>query len=321
MPGILPVKRAHEITDEDVGGTRWLIYALWGEAAVGIVGGEAKCYKSFLVLDCAVSVSSGRLCLGRFEVKQGRVVLFAAEDKLGIVKARLMGIAAARGIPLSECDIHVITVDRLRLDVKEDRMSLDATIEHLKPSLLILDPFVRLHRIDENSSSEVSGILDNLRVLQRRYNTAIMVVHHAKKNGGKTRAGQALRGSTEFHAWLDSMMYMRRSSKDQLTLSVEHRAAAPIPPVTVALKTEGEKIALAVCEPSEEPASTIPPPGASPSDRIIRLLTEHSAPVSMADLRAATGVRTQTFCEELKGLIDAGRVRKVNGGHYALTAQ
>ena len=47
MPSILPVKRAHEIQDEDVAGTKWLIYGLWGEAAVGIIGGEPKCYKSF----------------------------------------------------------------------------------------------------------------------------------------------------------------------------------------------------------------------------------------------------------------------------------
>src|SRR5215813_8969665 len=31
-----------------------------------------------------------------------------------------------------------------------------------------------------------------------------LVVHHAKKGAGNIRAGQALRGSSEFHAWGDS---------------------------------------------------------------------------------------------------------------------
>ena len=33
---------------------------------------------------------------------------------------------------------------------------LAQTVEHLRPRLLILDPFVRLHRIDENISGEVA---------------------------------------------------------------------------------------------------------------------------------------------------------------------
>jgi hypothetical protein len=39
-----------------------------------------------------------------------------------------------------------------------------------------------------------------LRELQRRYALAVLVVHHAKKGAGSVRAGQALRGFSEFHA-------------------------------------------------------------------------------------------------------------------------
>jgi hypothetical protein len=37
--------------------------------AVGIVGGEPKCCKSFLALDLAVAVASGTACLRRFPVQ------------------------------------------------------------------------------------------------------------------------------------------------------------------------------------------------------------------------------------------------------------
>jgi hypothetical protein len=40
---------------------------------------------------------------------------------------------------------------------------------------------VRLHRVDENASGEVAPLLAWLRELQRRYDVAIIVVHHAKK--------------------------------------------------------------------------------------------------------------------------------------------
>jgi hypothetical protein len=94
----------------------------------------------------------------------------------------------------------------------------------VRPLLLVLDPFVRLHRIDENASSEVAPLLAYLRELQRRFALAVALVHHARKGAGTVRGGQALRGSSELHAWGDSNLYLRRID-DRLFLSIEHRAA------------------------------------------------------------------------------------------------
>src|SRR5690606_14428470 len=210
----------------------------------GIVGSAPKCCKSFLALDIAVSVAGGVPCLRRFLPAQtGRVLLFAAEDALHVVRQRLAGIARAAGVALADLDIHVITAPSVRLDIELDRDALTATIAELRPKLLVLDPFVRLHRIDENLSGEVAPLLAYLRELQRRFHVAVVLVHHARTGGGKMRAGQALRGSSEFHAWGDSNLYLRRHD-DQLTLSVEHRAAASISAVALHLDTAEDAVAL-----------------------------------------------------------------------------
>ena len=123
---------------------------LWSEEAVGIIGGEPKCRKSFLALDLAVAV--GISCLRRFAVSRpGRDLLYPAEDALHI-RRRLDGICAAAGISLAALDVRVVTAPSLRLDLEADRASLDETAARLQPRLLVLDPFVRLHRIDENAS-------------------------------------------------------------------------------------------------------------------------------------------------------------------------
>jgi len=221
----------------------WLIDQLWGDEAVGIVGGEPKSCKSFLALDIAVSVAGGVPCLRRFQpVQSGRVLLFAAEDALHVVRQRLAGIARTAGRELADLDIQVITAPSVRLDVERDRDALTATVAKLRPRLLVLDPFVRLHRIDENISGEVAPLLAYLRELQRRYHVAVVLVHHARKGGAKMRAGQALRGSSEFHAWGDSNLYLRRHG-EQLTLSVEHRAAAAIGNVHLVLDTANAAVA------------------------------------------------------------------------------
>ncbi len=239
----LPVERAHRLA-ECAEERRWLIDGLWAEEGVGIVGGEPKCCKSFLALDMAVAVASGTSCLRRFAVaRPGRVLLFAAEDALHVVRRRLDGISRAAGVALADVDIHVITAPTVRLDVEADRRSLTETVAALRPRLLILDPFVRLHRIDENVSGEVAPLLAFLRELQRRYQLAVVVVHHARKGAGRARAGQALRGSSEFHAWGDSNLYLRRDA-EQLTMSIEHRAAASSSGIALRLKADDEAIAL-----------------------------------------------------------------------------
>lgn len=228
----LPVEPAWRLSSQ-ADEQRWLVTELWLQEAVGIVGGEPKCCKSFMALDLAVAVASGRPCLRRFQVPQaGRVLLYAAEDALHIVRARLEGICAAAGYRLQELDVQVITAPSLRLDLPADRECLERTIAELAPRLLILDPFVRLHRIDENASGEVAPLLAFLRELQRRHHLSVLLVHHAKKSAGRARAGQALRGSSEFHAWGDSNLYLRRAG-NELTLTVEHRAAPSLPGVAL----------------------------------------------------------------------------------------
>jgi hypothetical protein len=307
---LLPVEPAHRLA-ERAEERRWLITGLWSEEAVGIVGGEPKCCKSFLALDMAVSVAAGTPCLRRFPVTQpGRVLLYAAEDALHVVRRRLEGISAAAGVALADLDIQVITAPTLRLDLDADRRSLEETVAALTPRLLVLDPFVRLHRIDENASGEVAPLLAFLRELQRRHGVAVAVVHHAKKGSGRVRAGHALRGSSEFHAWGDSNLYLRRDG-DVLSLAVEHRAAPSVPALVLELAQRGDALALEVAErrPAGEPSSN------SVDERITRALTEAGRVLPFADLRALCRVRTAKLYERLAAMTATGLLAKDGAGY------
>ena len=308
----LPVTPAFRLAS-DSAKPRWLIEGLWTDQAVGIVGGEPKCCKSFLALDMAVSVASGTDCLRRFRPQQtGRVLLFAAEDALHIVRQRLEGICLAAKLRLVDLDIQVITAPTLRLDTVADRTLLMNTVEHLRPKLLLLDPFVRLHRIDENVSSEVVPLLDYLRGLQRRYQVAVVVVHHARKGAHHLRAGQALRGSSEFHAWGDSNLYLRRRHH-QLTLTVEHRAAPSTPDIPLSLQGPADAVALHVTDTPAAADSDSRP--LSPLDRVQRVLEQAPTPVSFSELRTSCRIRTSRLCQALIELQRNGRVVKSQQGY------
>jgi hypothetical protein len=306
----LPVRRAHELEacpEEQ----RWLIEGLWAAEAVGILGGEPKCCKSFLALDMAVAVASGAPCLRRFPTtRRGRVLLFAAEDSPAVVRQRLIGIASAVGAPLDTLDIHVIVAPVLRLDVEIDQRRLEETVGALRPMLLVLDPFVRLHRIDENVSSEVAPLLDYLRGLQRRHRVAVVLVHHARKGAAHVRAGQALRGSSELHAWGDSNLYVRRSGDDDLSLTIEHRAARSADGIHLTLHAEGDALALRVTDSAApEPA----PPPIPVIERVERILAEATSPVSQREIRDLAKIRASTVGDALAALVTDGRVSRIDG--------
>lgn len=113
----LPVLPAHLLSQRAVEQS-WLVASLWSDEAVGIIGGEPKCCKSFLALDLAVAVATGTPCLRRYPVPTpGRVLLYAAEDALHVVRHRLEGICAAAAIAIDALDVHVITAPTLWLDL------------------------------------------------------------------------------------------------------------------------------------------------------------------------------------------------------------
>ena len=316
---LLPVVPAHQlaaISDDQ----RWLIDQLWAEQAAGVIGGEPKSNKSYLALDMAVAVAAGAPCLGRFAVRSpGRVVLYAAEDAATTVRERLEGISRAAGCELERLDIQVITVPSLRLDLPADRQKLTATIAHLRPRLLILDPFVRLHRCRENESAEVAPLLAYLREIQRQFAVAVSVVHHARKGADRARAGQALRGSSEFHAWGDSNLYLRRRN-DRLMLTIEHRAAATIGDLGVAL-VAGPGLALRAHDlPASTETATGPTVSVPLSDKVELSLAEAERPLRFAELRQACRIRTARLCRVLEELARQGRVQRTTAGYSLVRA-
>jgi hypothetical protein len=314
MTLLLPVQPAHALAIQPPE-HRWLIEGLWAAEAVGIVGGEPKCCKSFLALDVAVAVASGAPCLRWFRpARTGRVLLFAAEDAPHVVRARLAGIARAAGVAFETLDIQVITTPTLRLDLPEDQARLRETVAALQPTLLVLDPFVRLHRIDENAAAEVAPVLAYLRDLERHFHTAVLLVHHARKGAAHARAGQALRGSSDLHAWGDSNLYLRRRG-DTLCLAIEHRAAPSRDGLVVELRAQGEALALHVVDGAPSRARVLTPPAPLPGERIEQALAEAATPLTRRALRRICRVRASTLGPVLARLLADGHVTRSAAGY------
>ena len=284
---------------------------LWGDSSVGVIGGAPKCSKTWLGLDLALSVASGTACLGRYAVPQpGPVLVYLAEDALPTVRQRVAGMARHRGLELAAVEIHVITAPTLRLDREPQQKRLFETARRLQPRLLLLDPLVRLHGLDENHAGEVAGLLAYFRSLRRELQVSVILVHHTRKNtAAGVAAGQGLRGSSDIHAFGDSNLYLRRH-KEQLLLSSEHRAAPAAPSVALRLvSSDAETTHLEVLAegPDQQRVTR------SLQDQVLDLLVP-GVVLTRAKLRASLGVKNERLGEALASLERAGRLNHTATG-------
>jgi AAA domain len=304
----LPVVRIADLPCQ-VQAQRWLVEELWGDSSVGVIGGAPKCAKTWLGLDLALSVATGTPCLGRYAVPQpGPVLVYLAEDALQVIRERVAGMARHRGLNLAAVDIQVITAPTLLLDREPQRSRLFETAQRLRPRLLLLDPLVRLHAIDENHAGEVAALLAYFRSLQRRLDLSVMLVHHTRKNTAPgVAAGQGLRGSGDIHAFGDSNLYLRRT-QEQLVLTSEHRAAPATPPVTLqllasdALGTHLEVIGAV----HQRPPRSLP-------DHVLEVLVPGLV-LNRTKLRDALGVKNERLGEALALLERTGRLQRTATG-------
>jgi len=305
---ILPVSRANELDIRHPEQT-WLIESLWAHEAVGIIGGPPKCCKSWLGLDMAISVASGSPCLDQFPVKRpGPALIFMAEDALPAVRTRIEALSTHRQIPMESLDLFVITAPSLRLDLKQDQQRLKATLAAFRPRLLLLDPLVRLHRLDENSATDISTLLGFVREMQRSYDTAIVLVHHLSKRH-YAQPGQALRGSSDLHAFGDSNAYLNRL-KDRIILTLEHRAAKPPDPIALELlsQPDGSAAHLQIASPAN--ITTL----VSLDERILDLLRRSDKPMTRTNIRKHLKCNNQRLGQILLQLDRRDLILKTSSG-------
>lgn len=301
-----PVIRMAEV-QLDLGRPRWLVESLWTEGGAGVLGGQPKAGKTWLALDIAISVASGTPCLDTFAAPEpGPVLLYLAEDSAASAHDRVSGICEHRGIGLDGLDLLLLSTPVLRLDLACDAERLAATVDRLRPRLLVLDPFVRVQSIDENSATEVSRLLADLTALKRSFDLAILLVHHVRKNAAG-HPGQALRGSGDLRAWGDSNLFLRQRGEG-LKLQGEHRAAPAMEPVSLELvaRPDGGCAHLEITG-SDNAASSSPPL----ASRVVEALRAADEPLTRTALRERLRVNNQRLGD---ALVDLERARQLLRG-------
>lgn len=231
---------------------KFLVEGIVTEGACGFIAGEPKCYKSWVGLDLALSVSTGANFLGEFRVtKPGPVLYIQEEDPLPTLKQRSGKIWAGKktdklklvpsndGLEIMwlppdaeeefDPDIHAYVQEGLVVSDEAWQLWLDETIaegmDGVPYSLVLIDTLMMVAGdVEENKSQAMTTkIFKPLKTLARKHNCALMVVHHMGK-AEKARAGQRMLGAVANHAWSEDSIYLSRSVTGDVKMELESKS-------------------------------------------------------------------------------------------------
>ncbi len=144
----------------------------------------SKVGKSWLTLNLALSVVTGRPWLGRFAVQSGPVLLIDNELHASTIASRIRRVADAMAVDLASYGpaLHVEVLRGHLQDLHTMRQYFEA-IDPGRYRLIVLDAFYRFlpPGTNENDNGAMCGLYNVLDAHAQRLRTPFILIHHASK--------------------------------------------------------------------------------------------------------------------------------------------
>ena len=224
---------------------KYLVHGMIRQGALVCVYGAPGGLKSLFMQDLAVCVAAGIPWLeplpggrgegGAYPVKQAPVLWMDQDNGRNRLRERFGALLRARNlsdVPLQAVSLPVPPFDASK---QEDAELLTAQIGALEAGLCVIDNLGTVSGGRDENSSDMVGVMANLRWAAEETGAAIIVIHHPRKGGagnGGGREGDRLRGHSSIEASLDLALSTERDGDDLTAQSTKTRDD-PVKPFTV----------------------------------------------------------------------------------------
>jgi hypothetical protein len=226
-----------------------LIDGLLDQEAMTVLYGESNTGKSFVALDMAYHIATGRDWAGRRVARMG-VVYVAAEGGKGTRK-RVRALRLRFGKANVPMAFLMVPVDLLHADadtgplIERIRQFAANLPQPLKVGLIVIDTLSRaLAGGEENRSADMGALVANLDRIRQAIGAHILVVHHAGKDPAKGARGHSLlRAATDTELEITNWQLAVTKQRD---LEGSFATGFALDPVVIGERADGRPVTSAI---------------------------------------------------------------------------
>jgi hypothetical protein len=230
----LLVKPSELAASDGLGATDWLVEGLIERGTRGLVVAPPKTGKSLLFLEMVLCLATRQSFLGlRPYHRTVKCAIISREDGPTIVHRRLMQLASAKGLAMLDVDRHLVVntekqSSTFKIDRPKDLEEMGEWLKRMEVEFVVIDVLNRLHDQQENSSDDMTKVMQRFDELGRVGGCQVCVIHHTNKVGG-------VKGSTAISGWADYIAMLEQHPDDESvkTLLLKTKLSGAVTPRTI----------------------------------------------------------------------------------------
>ena len=205
-------KRWQPVSADTIPPRQWLYGFHYMRRMVSMTAGAGGGGKSSMTMVEAVSMAIGRdLLRGKWQLPTGplKVWVHNGEDPMDELQRRLSAICMHYAIDAEEVaqnlyltsgrETRIIVAEEVDGTVMQMPAAREQIVEQIKAEridVMILDPFIATHAVNENNNPAMEKVMWEWRAVAEQGNVAIEIVHHFRKGNGNEASSEDVRGAS-----------------------------------------------------------------------------------------------------------------------------
>ncbi|WP_409188909.1 AAA family ATPase [Bradyrhizobium sp. RDM4] len=184
--------------------------------------------KTSLAISEALAMASGKALLGITPPERARVWLWNGEDPRDEIDRRIVAGMLEHGLQPTDVEGYLFTDVGREMPViiatqtrygaiiaKPVVEAVIATIQQNRIDVLVVDPFIKSHKVAENDNSAMDAVATEWAHIADKTNCAIELLHHTRKTGGADVSVEDGRGAGAVVSASRSARAVNRMSKEE----------------------------------------------------------------------------------------------------------
>ena len=234
--GLPPIEDAAQLISKPIVLPDDVIEGVLHRGGKMVLGDASKTFKTWTLVDLAVSVAAGRDWLAKFPTKRGHVLYINLELQAAFFTNRVRVVCDENQVNLEPGYLSIRNLRGHAADLTKLLPLILHGISGSQYDLIILDPIYKLlGQRDENKAGDIASLLNEIESLAVKTGAAVAFgAHYSKGNQAGKEVIDRIGGSGVFARDPDSILnFTKHEQEDCFTVEATLRNHPPIEPFVV----------------------------------------------------------------------------------------